>query len=219
MSPVLDRFAVLSPLVVIGILVDDDLDRSYLSLRSFPKPMFRVQDGALVLQPVEHRDAESYVCDHPPGIRSYLWRWFLFGSGMVRRRTAIAWTGGTGHVAAKESLNRLILVEIQDELEARELDYFFVLFHARRSLESRGPYGWQEPFLYRTFEELGIHFVSSKRALREHIERTGASYASLYIRTGPGLNHYESATNAIVFQSLRDGLTDRFEPHEYLARR
>ena len=42
---VLDRWRGRDPLVVVGILVDDDLDRDALALRNFPKPRFRLADG------------------------------------------------------------------------------------------------------------------------------------------------------------------------------
>ena len=219
LGPVLDRFAERSPIVVIGILVDDDLDRCDLGLRGFPKPHFTVRDDQLALHPLEHADPQSYLRDHPLGIRSFAWRWLLFGSGLVPRELALAWVGETGHVARKEELNRLLLLAIRDELEARDLTYFFLLFHARRSLEAAGPHGWQEPFLYATFPELGASFVSSKRFLRSFLERTGTPVEHLYLPPGPGMNHYTSLANEVVFEALSDGLKGRFEPFEYLADR
>lgn len=219
LEPVLERFAARDPLVGIGILVDDDLDRCYLPLRSFPKPTFTVEGSALVLHPLEHDSAAAYLRAEPVRIRSYLWRWFLFGSGLVSRRTAVGWTDEAEHVDEKRAINRALLAEIRDLLEARGLDAFFVLFHARRALEAPGPYAWQEPFLYRTFEELGLPFVSSKRVLRAHLARTGQSAEELYIRSGPGLNHYTGATQALVFEALRAGIEGEYEPYAYLPAR
>lgn len=219
MEPVLARFAQRDPLVVVGILVDDDLDRPYLALRSFPKPWFTLAGSELVLHGLEHEDANAYLRDHPVGIRSYLWRWFLFGSRLVPRRAALRWSDEADHVEAKRALDRRLLEEIERLLAARGMDSFVVLFHARRALEAPGPYSWQEPFLYAAFEELGIPFVSSKRALRAHLARTGLAAEELYLRSGPGINHYTGATIGVVFETLRDGIEGRFEPYEYLAER
>ncbi len=219
LEPVLERFAARNPLVVVGILVDDDLDRGYLPLRSFPKPYFTAEGSGLVLHPLEQESAAAYLQAHPVRIRSYLWRWFLFGSGLVSRRTAVRWTDEAEHVAQKCAVNRGLLEEIRSLLAARGLESFFVLFHARRALEASGPYAWQEPFLYRTFAELRLPFVSSKRVLRAHLARTGLAPEELYIRSGPGLNHYTGATNAVVFAALQAGIAGDFEPYAYLPAR
>ena len=80
------------------------------------------------------------------------------------------------------------------------------------ALKAPGPYWWQEPFLHRTFRELAIPFVSSKRFLRTHMQRTGLPADSFYYDSKPGSNHYTSAANGIVFGAIRDGLEGRFEP-------
>lgn len=219
MQATLARFQERDPLVVIGILVDDDLDRSYLPFRSKPKPYFTLEGDELVLHPLEHEDAASWLADNPPAIRSFLWRWVLFGSGLVPRRAALALTMEADHVEEKAALNRRLLAEIQHDLERRGLEHFFVLFHARKALEAPGAYAWQEPFLYRTFEELEIRFVSSKRFLRAHLARTGTGPEALFFAEGPGLNHYTALANEIVFEALRAGIEGRFEPYAYLAER
>lgn len=219
MEAVLPRFEAREPLVIVGILVDDDLDRSYLRLRAHPKPYFTLEAGKLVPHALEHEDAQSHLAADPLRIRSYLWRWILFGSGLVPRRTAVGWTAEAGHVEEKQALNRRLLEEIQSGLARRGLDSFFVLFHAQRALAARGPYGWQEPFLHGAFEELGIPFVTSKRFLREHLARSRESSELLYVPDGPGVNHYTRRANEIVFGALLDGLAGRFEPYDSLAER
>lgn len=219
MESVLERFSDRDPLVVIGILIDDDLDRSYLGLRGFPKPRFTLEGSELVLHPLEQVDTFDYLAAHGLGIRSYLWRWLLFGSGWVSPATALAWTDEADHVAVKEALNRRLLEAIRDSLVRRELESFVVLFRARRSLESSGPYRWQEPLLRRTLADLGLPFVSSKRVLDERLVAGEVAIEDLYIPSGPGLNHYTAAANRIVFEALRAGLLGQFEPQAAPARR
>jgi hypothetical protein len=209
---VLERHAAADPLVVVSILVDDDLDRSYLGLRSFPKPRFTVEGGGLVHHPLEELDTGRYLARHPLRIGSYLWRWMQFGTGALPRSWCLAWHPEADHVAAKERVNRLLLQEIVAELELRGLDFFFLLFHARKALEAPRLYGWQEPFLVRTLAELGAPFVSSKTPLRAYMARTGESSRPFYFDSGPGLNHYTALGNEVVFEALRSGLEGRFEP-------
>lgn len=208
-----------APVVVIGILVDDDLDRPYLGLRNYPKPTFAIEDGELVLHPLEQSDSLSYVSAHPLGVRSFLWRWLLFGTGLFSSETAIARTDEADHVAVKEALGRSLVREIERELVARDVPHFYLLFHAHDALVAPGPYGWQEPLLYRELEQLHASFVSSKRFLRAYLARPGTHEDDLFIRAGQGKNHYTAAANALVFEALREGLEGHFEPYEYLAER
>ncbi len=216
---VLERFRDRRPVVVMAILVDDDLDRSYLALRNYPKPCFTLDGQALVVHPVTEPDRLDFVRAHPVGIRSYLWRWLLFGSGLVAPTTAVDWTAEADHVAVKMDVNGRILAALQRRLEEEGLSYFFLLFHGLGAFDSSGPYRWQEPFLYRTFEDLHIPFVSSKRFLLAHMRRSGAQAQSFFYDRKPGLGHYTSEANAIVFEALRAGLEGRFEPYDYLAER
>lgn len=206
------------PIVVIGILVDDDLDRIYLPLRELPKPWFALDgQGELVLHPPEGHDAAAYARDHPPGIASYLGRALLFGSGWFDRRRALSWTSAADHEQEKRALAERLLLDLRDQLAARRIPFFFVLFHGRQGLESRGPYGWQEPFLYELFEREGLAFVSSKRWLRKHQREQGTAPDEFFFTQGRGLNHYDDLGIAVVFEALRQGLLGCYEPYAYLA--
>lgn len=203
------------PIVVVGILVDDDLDRSILSLRNFPKPRFRLEGGALVLEPPAP-DPAAFLERHPLGIRSYLWRYFLFGSGVVPDRVRWVLTDEEGARDEKRALNRALIEAMQAEVEARGCELFFVLFHGPSSIWTRAPHSWQEPFLYATLGELGIPFVSSKRALMEAFDRAQDRPHDYFIHEGKGRNHYDERGNQAVFEALRGGLLGEFEPLDYL---
>ncbi len=213
----IDLYAHLDPIVVVGILVDDDLDRSYLPLRGYPKPWFELQGSELVLHAPESAGPREYVALHPPGIWSYAARWLFFGRGVFGPERRLAWCGEANHVEVKRALNSRLIGDIQDELESRGLDYFFILFHARGSARSAGPFSWQEPFLYAELEARAIPFVSSKRFLLEHARAKGWPLENYFIAKGAGKNHYTVASYALVFEALRAGLEGRFAPYEYLA--
>ena len=163
--------------------------------------------------------ALSFVRAHPVDIRSYLWRTIALRTGLASEATVRAWAGEADHVEVKQALSVRLIAEIRAELEAHGLEYFFLLFHARRALSASGPYGWQEPLLYEELRRHGIRFVSSKRVLRADMARTGRAPDSYYHTAHPGLNHYTAEANAILFGALREGVEGRFEPYEYLAER
>jgi hypothetical protein len=219
MQAVLPRFAGRDPVVVVGILVDDDLDRSYLPIRIRSKPYFELDDGRLVLHLASEGDPMRFVEEHPVGIVSYAWRWLLFGSGLFARDRAMAWTGERDHVAVKKAINARLLADTQAELERLGFEHFFLLFHGEGAAKNGGPLDWQEVFLYEELARHGISFVSSKRYLRAHLRATGAPASSLFFQDEPGKGHYTDEANALVFEAFRDGLAGRFESGVYLAER
>lgn len=214
----LDLYAGLRPIVVVGIMVEDDLDRCYLALRDFPKPSFALQpslapeEAELVLHPVADPSRLAYVRANPIGIRSYAWRLFLINSGIVRGARLPEWTGEAGHVRTKKALCGRILAEMQRELSRRGLEGFFVLFHGRQALQAPGLYSWQEPFLVEELGARGLRFVSSRRFLLEDAAANGTPIDDAFIRAGWGFNHYTAHANAVVFQAIEQGLLGQFEP-------
>ncbi len=62
-----------------------------------------------------------------------------------------------------------------------------------------------------TFSELGIPYVSSKRALREDHERTGDSWQDYYLQEGTIRGHFSGVGNRAVFPAVLDGLRGEFD--------
>jgi len=208
LAATLEHHAAHRPLVIVGILVDDDLDRTVLALRNFPKPRYELVEGELVLHPPGARTAAEFAAAHPPGIVSYAWRHLLHAQAPKRLRWAL--TGEEALRDEKRALCHALLARIRQRLVALELEHFVVLFHAEKSMATDGPYAWQEPFLYQTLRELGLPFVSSKRALLEDIARTGLA-PEAYL---PLERHYDARGNAVVFTAFLRGLRGEFEPAE-----
>ncbi len=207
----LERWRGRDPLVVVGILVDDDLDRSWLALRNFPKPRFRLEQGRLVLEPPGAPSAKEQLALRPLAIRSLLWRALLYQCGLPGR--ARGWlTGEARRVEEKRALNRALLEALEEELDARGLEHFYLLFHAQTALHQEVPFRWQEPLLYEALGALGAPFVSSRRALLEAMAERETGVEHFFLASGPGRNHYTAEGNAAVFRALRDGLEGRFEP-------
>jgi hypothetical protein len=151
------------PFVIMSLLTKD-LDRSVLSVRHGQKPRFRLDGDALVLDsPPILPDPHEFHATHPPEIRSYVYRLWLFGNfppvGLAswlrenRRKTE-----------AKIALNEKILREIVVELRRRELDFGFVVFHpavtGNPKLDARTD--WRETFLRRFLEDNEVAYIWSK---------------------------------------------------------
>ncbi|MEQ1894836.1 MAG: hypothetical protein ABL998_20025 [Planctomycetota bacterium] len=202
----IERHAARNPLVIVGILVDDDLDRPALALRNFPKPRYELVEGELVLHPPLARTPAEFAAAHPPTIRSYAWRHLLHFYLPTRARWAL--TGEKRQRDEKRALCRALLERIERRLTALALEHFVVLFHAEKSMAVDGPYSWQEPFLHATLRELGIPFVSSKRALLEDMASTGLA-PEAYL---PLEHHYDARGNKVVFRAFERGLAGEFEP-------
>ena len=207
----IDHWADLRPVVVIGILVDNDLDRCLLDFRGCPKPVLCLVDGDLEVAAPGAGNVDDWLEDNPPDIASYLLRYLAMRTEW--------WPAPLRHpmgehellVERKKTLARAIIERIAADLTERDLEFFFVLFHAPESAASEGPWTWREELLIDTFSELGIPYVSSKRALREDHERTGDSWQDYYLQEGTIRGHFSSVGNRAVFPAILDGLRGEFD--------
>lgn len=203
----------LNPVVVIGIYVDDDLDRSAVELQRYPKPLFAVNDGALVPARSPVPSFERLLEEHPIRSRSYLWSYLLHGTTLLPARLHSWWTNEPESRARKIELNRAILDEIRNELESRGIEYFFLLFFGAEYLQSSGPSDWREEMLLDYFAEHRTPFVSSKPTLREDAEANGLSYADYYGTEGLVARHLLPLGNRVVFRAIRSGLNGSYSNH------
>jgi len=103
-----ERYAERDPIAVVGIFVDDDLERTGLSLRQFPKPRFFLEDGALAHEPPHPGGRRAWLETHRVGIPSYVWSLFA--------------AKGARLSPGKASLNRAVLEAIRDELARLEIE-------------------------------------------------------------------------------------------------
>lgn len=205
----IDHYTELDPIVVIAVLVDDDLDRSSLRFRSWPKPHLSVTpEGALALDGPVTREPLDYLRQNSTGIWSYGWRYLVYGAHVLPRNES-EWLMGRGsRVADTEDLNRHILEALAADLAARNLDAFVLLFHGRHYLEI---HDWREVFLVRELRRLGIPYVSSKPRLLQDRRRTGRGDEAYFFAEGRGREHYTPLGNEIVFAALRAGLLGEFD--------
>ena len=210
MQDSLDHYVEPKPLVVIGVVLDSDLERCVLRFRSWPKPRLELRDGRLVgPQPVFGGGSAAYVEEHGIGIRSYAWRYLLYADTQLSGSWQGIVRGLEREQAQQNDLIDAILFAMRDELEARELEYFFMLFTSPRGLPPAAVPA-QETRLTRLFLEQDIPFVHVRpyvmKAAREH----EGGLDALFHGAGPGQHHPNPLGNRVILQALLDGVEGRY---------
>ena len=203
----LDRFAERDPIVVVSMLVDDDLARSMLTFRDWPKPRFRLVDGRLVEPgPVDY-DSKRFLSKNRPGGFSYLYR--LWKARERDPRFPRDWS--SEEIAEAKALNGALLEAIRNELERRSLRYFFFLFYFEAGLR-RGPGSdWAEDVLLEFMERTGAPYVSMKDFIAVVTGPNWEGFGVISGKDDPMLrNHFGDAGNRLAFEALRQGIEGRF---------
>jgi len=201
----LPLYAQARPVVVIGLLIDDDLDRALLDFRVWPKPVHRLDaDGRPRLVPRElARTRDESIRREGIGIASYAWRYLCFGTPLMPGRRAAA---ARAHQRAVFDLSRALLDQLVASLEACEVDYVFLVFHGSSFLGATSPYREREEFLLGELSRLGAPYVLSREELVADARRTGRTESDYFIVSGHGRNHYTALGNEVVFRALRAGV-------------
>jgi len=196
----LDAYAEADPVVAIGILVDDDLDRAALSMRGWPKPRFeRDGDGwrlapAAPARPRPGRSSESYA------LRLLIHGEPLASSAIHRALCRVDETERENRERC-----RMLLARIVAEVEQRGLDFFFVLFYGG-ALAAPELNGWREAFVRETLTELGAPWVSTRGPLLSHARASGREIDAYYLNNG----HMTPLGNEVALRAIVDGLAGRF---------
>ncbi|MEM7305685.1 MAG: hypothetical protein AAF682_03390 [Planctomycetota bacterium] len=199
----LPRFAGRDPIVVVGIYVDDDLDRAVLPLRGRPKPRFEVRDGRLVEPDPLPAGIGPYLSENPLKAPSWVWRYLLHGTGLLPAR----WRDdGGAHRREVEELTRALLEALRADLTDSGHEWFVLLLHGQVASSERRDRVWQHAFLTETLKELGIPYVSSRDALDRHRDATGTDPALYFGERGRQRGHYTPLGNEAVFEALLEGL-------------
>ena len=198
------------PLVVIGILIDDDMDRIRLRMRGWPKPyLVPAADGSLVLDEPVAADETEFLAHHPLALFSYAWRYLLCGSGLVPSAIENRWTRRGPALTTTRERATLVLDALAETLRAQDVEYFFLLFHGPSAQAPSGtlPHGgWRETFLVSELQRLNLPYVLSS------VELAHSNAGALYFDDGSvRRSHYTPEGNRVVFGALVRGIEGRFE--------
>ncbi len=207
MSASIDHYAAQNPIVIVSFMVDDDLDRSMLAFRCWPKPRYGVKDGHLVEPGPVDTDTNHYLEHNPPHITSYLYSlvsgaWRTFEPERV---------GEGAELEEKRTLNRLVLEKIRDDLERRHLRYFFLVFQMEGHFGGSGVAKWSQEVFDAFAAEHHVPFVTTGQFVIAATNSRADGIGELIGRNDPVLmNHLNPAGNRVVFEAIRQGLEGRF---------
>jgi hypothetical protein len=190
----LERWVELNPVVVIGILVEEDLGRCRLSFRGWPKPRLEIRGGQLVAERSAVPTMEEL--SRELGATSYGLRLLRGAKG----------AGAQVDVEAYRALTHRILEETVELLRARELEHFFLLFNTEGALAEPERLAWHGRALVADLDALGAPWVSTRGLLEAELQ-AGRSLAELFDETG----HLSPLGNHLSFQALANGLRGTFD--------
>lgn len=181
---------VASPYIIFGILVDDDLDRSVLSVRTGQKPYFDLKNGKLTLKgvPVDP-DPQHYFNTNPPKIKSYLFRLIFRGF----------FHGYLNKINQKIAVNAKIIEEIGSVCKTKQYPLSFVLFYGEGYLRFTS---WQELFIKHKLKELKIPYIDTKDFLKNYAGHNKVDFSAFYIAKGYTRNHHNNLGNRIISDAI-----------------
>lgn len=190
------------PFVVVSLLVDDDLDRCAVSLRGWPKPRFHLDGDELVLEPPGSQDFEEWLDENPLGVRSYLWRFLVHGSGLLPAETQERFSGSERRTGENREVCKALLAAMQHELVSRELDYCFLLFRGVEGIRSPHAFPWQNRCVLRSFKELNAPFVDTRYDFGEHRKTSGLTPEEYFGWEGTQAGHYNPLGNQVALRTV-----------------
>jgi hypothetical protein len=195
------------PIVVVGIYLDEDLDRSLLDIRGWPKPRMRVSDGELVRPAAPIAPLAEYLDEHPARIPSYALRYLVYGSGLAPDALRSWWSDAGARRREGVALTRALLDAIRARLEAQNVTWFVLLFHGEPRIHAGEPPDWREDCVLDWLRESGVPHVSSRLAL----EADGRERGDYYGDYGQLREHLNPLGNRIVFGALRRGVEGDYD--------
>ncbi len=189
---VLERFREQAPLVLIGILVDDDLDRMLLSFRDWPKPRLVLERGHL-------RPARAAVPRLEEGLADpQLWP-RSFALAFARRALGPRGLRGTPEQEAeKQALARSVLRRWVADLRGAGLCFAVVLFHGPEATRDPDTTGWRHAFLVDELTRLDVPHAQVRDDLLA-AESAGEAPLPAFFRND---GHLSAAGNRIALRTL-----------------
>jgi hypothetical protein len=191
-----------------SLMVDDDLDRSGLTIRYWPKQRLRpTGDGELVLE----RDPVPSLAEHMEhaldGPRSWAWR-------LVTHTVLPAALQERLHAASPEArrareLARPLTERAVAMLREHDVDFGFLIFSNFPSVRTPEVLDWRERAVVEVLEEEGVPHVLTRLRLAERIDEEEARpdgarppESAYYDLVGPAMNHLNAAGNRVALEDL-----------------
>lgn len=186
------------PIYLIGVLVDDDLDRCALSMRTRPKPRLELRGGRAERVPGRVPTLAEFLADSP------VWRSWMFAalSGVTR----------VDQDAAVRELARATLSGMLDRLQAAGVPHMFVLYYASvESVLDPARTGWRDALLREVLDARATPFVDLAREMREQAQGDPDVVAQWFGGHPQYEGYYNPGGNRVVFASLLEALCEQLE--------
>lgn len=185
--------------VIVGLLVDDDLDRCILSFRNWPKPRLHVEDGRLIDPGTPIPSVSDYLAGSPNLPASYTWALLTNAFRDSTRR------GTAAQETEKQELTKALLAAIVAVLRERRLDACFVLFNASAATADPSVLGWRQDLVRSELARLGMPFSEARDDILRAMERDQVKL-DVYFRAFD--DHFSERGNAAAFGAIERGLRD-----------
>jgi hypothetical protein len=198
-----DAFA--NPYVVVGILTED-LDRSVLTFRIGQKPRFEVRNGAL--QSVAGEivpSTQQFIREHPPAIRSYLYRLILYR--FLPDRVSRILRNEERQTGSKRTTNAGLIRDMVAELRSHQLQFVFVIFRAQWPTSLRNE-DWRDRFLDETLRELHAPVIRTKDLIVAAAEAEGRAFPDFFVADGHPTSHLNELIAAEIKKHVIEEVRD-----------
>jgi len=196
------RYAERKPVVIVGLQIDDDIDRCVLRLRGSPRPKLVLQGGRLVRESESVPVLAEYLRDNPIRATSYEWR------GVVR---ACGLSSSDALEREKRELGAAVVAGIAEELRAARVEFFFVLYSGEQTLRAKQGEPWSEALALDELGKLAAPFVATRAPLEQFAREHGGSNAECFLHEGEAGGHYSARGNQIAFSAMLAGLEGKFD--------
>ena len=192
------------PFVVFS-LMNYDLDRSILSVRTGQKPYYEVRNDSLILSGMPiNPNPENFFKENPIRFKSFLFRKFLYGKmNLLPKKITAYFKDEAKNREKKKKVNSMILKEVVEDLRKRKIDFVFLVFHYIRP--ERGEFhidhnGWRDIFIRDFLDKNQVPYIWSKDILRQ--DTTFSEYDTKKYMI-PGNGHPTSHLNKLISNEIK----------------
>ena len=193
------------PVLVLSAMVDDDLNRTDLRIREWPRPHFERSGGEWVLRQPPTLDNDEWIDAHAPFVASYLLRFMVHGQ-VLPESLRRPFLGDGGHRARVAERTAMLVDRVADRLAGTDHEFFALLLPGEEALESGGAHLWQEALLEAQLARHGLRSVNARQELEQDMRETGRTFDAYFGTQGRGVGHYIELGNRVAFRALLRGL-------------
>ncbi|MBL4715924.1 MAG: hypothetical protein COC01_02285 [Bacteroidetes bacterium] len=187
-----------NPYVIVGIMARD-LERSIISVRSYQKPYFTIENESLMLQGVPiNNSVDDYYENNGPGISSYLYRYFLNSNlNFLPKKTEDL----DERIETIKKVNEKIILQIIKDLRGNEINFLFLIFHPLPNSE----FDWRNGFLRELLEKNSVPYIWALDLIKNDTTFDKYKYENYEI---PNNGHPTTHQNQLISNEIKRCILD-----------